>query len=83
MKKLSLKILWKRLCLETPSFFKRVKLIGASLGATSLLITTTYGDQVPVYLNRILEFGVVAGAVSILIAQFAVENPKDLHKDKS
>lgn len=81
-KKLSLRILWKRLCLKTPSFFRRVKIIGGTLGATALLVRSTYSEFIPEYLNKYLEYCIVAGAISILIAQFSVENPEDLHKDE-
>jgi len=80
MKKLSLRILWKRLCLESPSFFKRVKRIAASFAALCTAVTLAYGEELPAWLGKVVEYGIVAGVVSIAIAQFTVENPEDLHK---
>jgi len=82
MKKVYLSVLWKRLCMETPSFFKRVSRIGLSIAgaciATQLYISAN--SVVIPWMEKILEYGIVIGAVSTFIAQFAVEKPEDLHK---
>lgn len=82
MAKLTLKKIWLRLCLKTPSFFNRIKVIGASLSATCTALTATYGDQIPAWMDKYLHYGIVAGIISFIIAQLTVENPKDVHADE-
>lgn len=83
MKKLSIKILLKRLAAKTPSFFKRVSAIGLTI-ATSATATKAYlvmNDVTIEWLNRYVEYGIIAGAISTFIAKMAVENPEELHND--
>jgi hypothetical protein len=67
--------------MKTPSFFNRVKRISAGFSALCASITLTYGDQLPPMVDKIVEYGIVAGIVSMAIAQFTVEKPEDLHKN--
>jgi len=80
MKKVYLSVLWKRLCMETPSFFKRVKTISAGFAAACTAFKLAYPETGMIWLDEIVKYGIVAGFVSIVIAQFAVEKPEDLHK---
>lgn len=84
MAKLSLKILYKRLCMETPSFFKRVSRIGLTIAGACVSVEaylSISGTQIE-WLDKYLEYGIVAGAISTFIAKMAVEKPEDLHKPK-
>lgn len=64
--------------MKSPAFFRRVQYIGGSLGAGSLAFRAMYTD-VPAYLERPLEYCIVAGAISIFIAKLTVENPEQIH----
>ncbi|HEX8425715.1 hypothetical protein [Hymenobacter sp.] len=67
--------LWERLRLPTPQFFRKVRAIGAALGALGLVLTTT---QVPLpgIVVTIGSYLILAGSVAAAISSVAVE-PED------
>lgn len=67
--------------METPSFFRRVRRIAAGFSAFCTAVTLAYGDSLPGWLDKVIEYGIVAGVVSIAVSQLAVESPEDLHKN--
>ena len=67
--------------MKTPSFFRRVKRIAAGFSALCTAVTLSYGDSMYPWIEKMAEYGIVAGIVSMAISQFAVESPEDLHKD--
>lgn len=66
----------KRLKAETPKFFKRVAIFGASLSATGLTIS-----QIPNVPQNIVEIAsrcIWMGLVAAAVAKMAVVNPEEL-----
>lgn len=62
---------WERITSDTPSFFKKVQILGAGLVAVSVSLTGI--DIVPVAVTAIMAaVGTTMGA----IAQFAVKQPE-------
>ena len=62
----------KRLQSKTPDFFKRLQIIGGSLSAlcTGIIATPNITEK----LSNLATHGIVAGAIMILISQFAVDS---------
>ena len=84
MKKLSLRMLFKRMCMKSPSFFERVAKIGLAI-AGACIATKAYLGLANVNIdivNTWLNYGIVGGGVSTFISTLTVENPEDLHKPK-
>jgi len=80
MKKVTLKALWRRLILRTPSFFKRVQKVSVAIaGLCAIGLTIPWIDAK--YSNW-LEIGVALPASWAVLAQLAVENPEEIHKPK-
>jgi len=82
MKKVTLKALFKRAILKTPSFFKRVQKVCIVIAGvcTALLAqdTVEFSEKI----TKILEYGIVLGLVATTVSQLAVDNPEDIHKPK-
>jgi len=62
----------KRLQSKTPDFFKRVQLVGGSLSALCTGIVSV--PNITERLGTLATHGIVAGAIMILISQFAVDS---------
>ena len=62
----------KRLRSKTPDFFKRLQIIGGSLSAlcTGIIAIPNITEK----LANLSTHGIVAGAIMILISQFAVDS---------
>jgi len=71
-----MKILYLRFISKTPQFFKRLQKLGGSL-----VVLCAGVSAVPGISERLASLtidGAVAGAVMVLVSQFAVENTSDL-----
>jgi len=60
--------LWERLTMDTPSFFKKVQLLGLTLAGLGTSLSQVQG--IPAKLTTIL---ISAGSAMAIIAQFAVK----------
>ena len=62
----------KRLQSKTPDFFKRLQIVGGSLSAlcTGILAISGISEK----LSNLATHGIVAGAIMILVSQFAVDS---------
>jgi len=62
----------KRLQSKTPDFFKRLQIVGGSLSAlcTGILAISGITEK----LSNLATHGIVAGAIMILVSQFAVDS---------
>lgn len=63
---------WDRLKLPTPRFFRKVRAIGAALGALGLVLTTTQ-VPLPAIIITIGSYLILAGSVAAAISSVAVE----------
>jgi len=64
--------LWDRLKLPTPLFFRRVRAIGAALGAVGMVLTTTQ-VALPALVVTIGSYLILAGSVAAAISSVAIE----------
>ena len=62
----------KRLQSKTPDFFKRLQIIGGSLSALCTGIIAV--PNITEHLQILSTHGIVAGAIMILVSQFAVDS---------
>ncbi|MBO0360772.1 hypothetical protein J0X19_22620 [Hymenobacter sp. BT186] len=63
---------WDRLKMPTPRFFRRVRAIGAALGALGMVLTTTQ-VPLPAIIITIGSYLILAGSVAAAISSVAVE----------
>lgn len=63
---------WDRLKMPTPRFFRRVRAIGAALGALGMVLTTTQ-VPLPALVITIGSYLILAGSVAAAISSVAVE----------
>lgn len=63
---------WDRLKLPTPRFFRKVRAIGAALGALGVVLTTTQ-VPLPAILITIGSYLILAGSVAAAISSVVVE----------
>ncbi|WP_022823870.1 hypothetical protein [Hymenobacter norwichensis] len=63
---------WNRLKMPTPRFFRRVRAIGAALGALGVVLTTT-PVVLPALVITIGSYLILAGSVAAAISSVAVE----------
>jgi len=63
---------WDRFKLPTPRFFRKVRAIGAALGALGLVLTTTQ-VPLPAVLVTIGSYLILAGSVAAAVSSVAVE----------
>lgn len=71
-----MKHLYERLVSPTPKFFKKLRRLGLSLTALSTGLITI--PNVPATIVAFAGHAAIAGAVMVVVAQFAVENTSDL-----
>jgi len=71
-----MKELLKRVFLETPNFFKKLRNLGLSLAAVSAAVINV--PKIPEWLLNLANEGVWIGAVIAIVSQLTVKNPEDL-----
>ena len=65
--------------MESPAFFKRAQAICVSLGAGAAGVRMGV-ENIPAYMEKPLEYCVVAGIIGFIMAKLPVKNPEDIHK---
>lgn len=76
-----MKEFFKRLTLETPVFFKRLRAIGLSLSAVGTSLVAI--PNIPANLSSIAATAIWVGAAIAAVAQLTAQNPEEIKKDST
>lgn len=77
---------WQRLKAQTPTFFKKLRIVGHSLTTAGIACTATNiatNVKMPPVLAELGVNAIVAGFVTSLVASFACQDPNDLTPPKN